>query len=172
METKKWFDRKFDLNLGREKFITVYKRLQNAPARLQQIVAAAPGKMFIYRPGGAWSAKEHIGHLSVLEPLWRARIVDIRHGKSVLTPADINNTATSEGGFNDNDIPSLLDAFATERSKTLLLLDGLSVEDLDKTSLHPRLQQPMNMVAHIYFVAEHDDHHFARIQEIAGLAAC
>ena len=32
--------------------------------------------------------------------------------------------------------------------------------------LHPRLKQPMRLVDHLYFVAEHDDHHLAKIWEM------
>jgi hypothetical protein len=32
--------------------------------------------------------------------------------------------------------------------------------------LHPRLKQPMRLVDHLYFVAEHDDHHLATIREM------
>jgi hypothetical protein len=31
---------------------------------------------------------------------------------------------------------------------------------------HPRLKTPMRLVDHFYFVAEHDDHHLARIWEL------
>jgi hypothetical protein len=34
------------------------------------------------------------------------------------------------------------------------------------TMLHPRLKQPMRLVDHLYFAAEHDDHHLARIWEL------
>ena len=33
-------------------------------------------------------------------------------------------------------------------------------------SRHPRLDQEMRFVDSLYFVAEHDDHHLARISEI------
>ena len=36
----------------------------------------------------------------------------------------------------------------------------------DRSMLHPRLQQPMRLVDHLCFVAEHDDHHLARIWEL------
>jgi hypothetical protein len=39
--------------------------------------------------------------------------------------------------------------------------------DQSRTSLHPRLQQPMRMIDHAYFVAEHDDHPIERIRAIA-----
>jgi hypothetical protein len=32
-----------------------------------------------------------------------------------------------------------------------------------RTMLHPRLKQPMRLVDHLYFVAEHDDHPLAFI---------
>jgi hypothetical protein len=31
---------------------------------------------------------------------------------------------------------------------------------------HPRLKTPMRLVDHLYFVAEHDNHHLARIWEL------
>jgi hypothetical protein len=35
-----------------------------------------------------------------------------------------------------------------------------------RSMLHPRLQQPMRLVDHLYFAAEHDDHHLACIWEL------
>jgi hypothetical protein len=32
-----------------------------------------------------------------------------------------------------------------------------------RAALHPRLKTPMRLVDHLYFVAEHDDHHLAYI---------
>jgi hypothetical protein len=32
--------------------------------------------------------------------------------------------------------------------------------------MHPRLKQPMRLVDHLFFVAEHDDHHLALIREL------
>jgi hypothetical protein len=37
---------------------------------------------------------------------------------------------------------------------------------VSKAILHPRLKQPMRLVDHLYFAAEHDDHHLARIWEL------
>jgi hypothetical protein len=33
---------------------------------------------------------------------------------------------------------------------------------------HPRLKTPMRLIDHLYFVAEHDDHHHARIWELVS----
>jgi hypothetical protein len=42
----------------------------------------------------------------------------------------------------------------------------LRAEEFNRSLLHPRLKQPMRLVDHLYFVAEHDDHHLARIWEM------
>jgi hypothetical protein len=34
---------------------------------------------------------------------------------------------------------------------------------VSRTMLHPRLKKPMRLVDHLYFAAEHDDHHLAWI---------
>jgi hypothetical protein len=43
----------------------------------------------------------------------------------------------------------------------------LSLDDnqLLNASLHPRLKTPMRVIDLAYFVAEHDDHHLARVRE-------
>jgi hypothetical protein len=65
-------------------------------------------------------------------------------------------------------ISVLLDQFVAERMTTLALLDTVNVLDESRTSMHPRLQQPMRMMDLAYFVAEHDEHHIQRIKEIAS----
>jgi len=166
MNTTKWFDRKFDLNFDTEKYTAIHSRLEQAPDTLGQIVAHLPEDILVYKPEGKWSIKEQIGHLSVLEPIWRIRFQDIREEKPRLTPADLDNRATSEAGFNDYTLSSLLEKFATERKATLSLLNGIDALDITKTSLHPRLQQPMRIIDLAYFVAEHDDHHISCIREL------
>jgi hypothetical protein len=37
---------------------------------------------------------------------------------------------------------------------------------VQRTGLHPRLNQPMRVIDLILFIAEHDDHHLARITEL------
>jgi len=48
-------------------------------------------------------------------------------------------------------------------------LDGFLSEMLARTALHPRLNIPMRLVDMIFFQAEHDDYHLARISELARL---
>lgn len=166
LDTTKWFDRKFDFSFGAGKYAAIYDRLKQAPVTLQQLVVHIPEGLLINKPGGKWSAKEHTGHLSVLEPVWRVRFGDILENKPVLTPADLNNKATTEALFNNYAIASLVEKFVAERNETLSFLNSIQVLDDSQTSLHPRLQQPMRIIDLAYFVAEHDDHHISVIREL------
>ena len=52
------------------------------------------------------------------------------------------------------------------RSETIKRLRKLNEIAIYQTALHPRLKQPMRTMDLFLFVAEHDDHHLARITEI------
>jgi uncharacterized damage-inducible protein DinB len=166
MNTSKWFERKFDFSFGLEEYPAIYERLQLAPNILITLLHNQPEHLLSYQPDGKWSVKEHIGHLSILEPLWRTRLHDIIEKKPVLTATDLNNKATSEGGFNNYRVTELLQKFAAERKVTLSLLDTINVADQEHTSLHPRMQQPMRIIDILNFTAEHDDHHTGVIREL------
>jgi uncharacterized damage-inducible protein DinB len=163
---QKWFDRKFDFNFGVDAYSSIYQRLKKAPDILQQLVLHLSEAMLVQQPQCKWSIKEHAGHLSVLEPVWRVRWHDILEKKPMLTAADLNNAATTEAGFNRYSISSLVERFLDERSQSLALLDGVDVLDESLTSMHPRLQQPMRVIDLASFVADHDEHHLGVIREM------
>jgi uncharacterized damage-inducible protein DinB len=167
MSNSKWFERKFDLSFDVEQYSTIYQRLQQAPDTLVTIIQNKPDDILTHQPDGKWSVKEHIGHLALLEPLWRTRIRDILEKKPTLTPTDLENKATSEAGFNNYTIEELIGKFSKERKETLALLDSINVKDQHGTSLHPRMQQPMRIIDIMYFTAEHDAHHMGVIKEIS-----
>lgn len=166
MSASKWFERKFDFSFDVNEYAAIYQRLQQAPESLERILQNKSNDILSYQPEGKWSIKEHTGHLSVLEPLWRARIQDIIEKRPTLTPTDLNNSSTSEAGFNKLSITELLQRFAAERRQTLTLLDSINISEHTNTSLHPRMQQSMRMIDILYFTAEHDDHHMLVIGEI------
>ena len=166
MSTPKWFESEFDLSFSADKYASIYAQLKQAPEKLRQVLAGLPEEVLLRKPDGKWSIKEHVGHLAIMEPLWRIRFVDIRERKPVLTTADLNNTATTAAGFNGFGMEELLDRFSAERQETLRLLNSIDVLDEESTSLHPRLKQPMRVIDLAYFVAEHDEHHVAVMVEM------
>lgn len=111
----------------------------------------------------SWSIQEHVGHLADLEALWLARVDDLAAGVEVLTEADLENTATWDAVHNSRAIDDILAEFRGRRSTLVHRLEALADEGWSRTSLHPRLRQPMSAVDLGFFVAEHDDHHLATI---------
>jgi hypothetical protein len=166
MTPPKWFDRKFNFDLDNNEYSTIIQRLEKSPLTVLRIIAGVPETALFYQPGGKWSVKEHIGHLCTLEKLWQERIIDIQHNKPELVAADLENKATFEAGFNNWNISTLTRKFSDERDKTLRMLNFVAPEEKNKTSMHPRLKQPMRLIDIAYFAAEHDDHHLKAMHEI------
>ncbi|UCH84782.1 MAG: DinB family protein [Candidatus Latescibacterota bacterium] len=163
---KKWFDRIFDNDLHTWMFPNIVERVRGTPARVEERISGLDQNGLTKRDGDKWSVQEHIGHLVDLEPLWIERLKDFEAGKDTLTPADLENTKTHEANHNQKSIDDLLAAFRLERSKLIERLSPYDESFVATTAKHPRLQTDMNIVDLVYFIAEHDDHHLARMTEL------
>jgi uncharacterized damage-inducible protein DinB len=161
-----WFERKFEFTFPLEQYPNVCVRLRGTPARLEEMLRGAPRGVLIPKPEGKWSVQEQAGHLLDLEPLWIARVEDFFADGDILTAADLTNRKTSEANHNTRDLNTLLAEFRTARMRLVDRLAKLQAADFARTKLHPRLKQPMRLVDHLYFVAEHDDHHLAKMWEV------
>jgi uncharacterized damage-inducible protein DinB len=157
-----WFERSFNFDFPVTNFPVIFSRLEGSIFRLQYILAAANDDASSVSKD-SWSVKEHLGHLYDLEELWWRRLQDFLDGKEILTTADLNNTKTKEARHNERRLEQLLQSFIVERQRLLETAYGLDKGTLGLTSVHPRLQQPMRLIDSLYFVAEHDDHHIAKI---------
>jgi uncharacterized damage-inducible protein DinB len=162
----KWFERKFEFSFPVELRANVISRLRGAPARLEETLRGRMGEMLIRKAEGKWSAQEHAGHLLDLEPLWLARVSDYVAGKEQLTAADMQNRKTDEANHNARELEEILREFRAERAKLLHSVEKVDEARFARAIPHPRLKVPMRLVDHLYFVAEHDDHHLARIWEM------
>jgi uncharacterized damage-inducible protein DinB len=120
----------------------------------------------IRKPDGKWSAQEHAGHLLDLETLWMARLEDFLGDGDTLTIADLRNRKTDEAGHNHRQLHEILADFRAARRGLIERAGKLPPSAFSRSLVHPRLKQPMRLVDHLYFVAEHDDHHLARIWEM------
>jgi hypothetical protein len=141
-------------------------RLWGTPARLEEMLRGTSHDVLIEKPDGKWSAQEHAGHLADLEPLWMARVDDFLTDAGALTVADLTNRTTDAANHNGREPEEILADFRRARLGLLDRLGELQPERFAGAKLHPRLQQPMRLVDHLYFVSEHDDHHLARIWEM------
>jgi len=163
-----WFERHFDFSFPVELLPNLCARLRGTPARLEEILRDLPYSSLTGKTHQAWSAQEQAGHLADLEPLWLARVGDFVAARPELTRADLTNRATHQANHNARALEQILAEFRTAREKLLQSLTGLDASVLSISVPHPRLKVPMRLVDHLYFVAEHDDHHLARIWELVG----
>jgi len=161
-----WFERKFDFTFPLDEFPNLCVRLRGAPPRLEELLRGASREALVRRPGDKWSAQEHAGHLGDLEPLWMARVEDFLSGGEMLTLADLSNRRTHEANHNAREPEEILSDFRAARLRLSERLARLEPAAFSRSMLHPRLRQPMRLVDHLYFVAEHDDHHMAVIREL------
>ena len=163
-----WFERKFDFTFPVEQHPNLCARLRGTPARLEEIVRGAARNVLVRKPreNEKWSAQEHAGHLLDLEPLWMARVDDYLTEASQLTVADLSNRKTHEAQHNQRPIDEILAGFRNARSQLVSRVEKIALTMFARASLHPRLKTPMRLVDHLYFVAEHDDHHLAHIWEL------
>jgi uncharacterized damage-inducible protein DinB len=161
-----WFERKFEFTFPVDLHPNLCARLRGTPARLEEMVRGSTRDRLIRKPDEKWSAQEHAGHLLDLESLWIARVDDYLADAKELTPADLNNRKTHEANHNACPPDRLLQDFREARLCLLQRVETLPPALFARSMLHPRLKQPMRLIDHLYFAAEHDDHHLARIWEL------
>jgi hypothetical protein len=143
-----WFERKFEFSFPVELFPNLCARLRGTPARLEETL------------------RDRSHQILTSEPLWLARIEDYVADAGQLTVADLRNRKTDEANHNALPSEQILAEFRAARGTLLKRVDELDVTLFSRSIPHPRLKMPMRLVDHLYFVAEHDDHHLARIWEL------
>jgi len=161
-----WFERKFEFSFPVELHPNLLARLRGTPARLEETLRGRSHKTLTRKVEEKWSTQEHAGHLLDLEPLWLARVDDYVAARHQLTVADLKNRRTHEANHNARPSEEILTEFRAARERLLKRVDELGGSLFASAIPHPRLKTPMRLVDHLFFVAEHDDHHLARIWEL------
>jgi uncharacterized damage-inducible protein DinB len=161
-----WFERKFEFSFPVELLPNLCARLRGTPARLEELMDGRSQEVLFRKPEGKWSAQENAGHLLDLEPLWLQRVEDYVAGNDQLTAADLRNRRTDQANHNGCPLDRILTEFRGARERLLNRIEELETPLFVRIIPHPRLKTPMRLVDHLYFAAEHDDHHLARIREL------
>jgi len=163
-----WFEREFNFTFPVEQHPNLCARLRGTPARLDELLRSGLRELVARKPQDKWSAQEHAGHLVDLEPLWMARVEDYLAGATELTTADLSNRKTDDANHNAEPLEQIMSGFRNARARLVSRVERIDTAMLARVLIHPRLKKPMRLVDHIYFVAEHDDHHLARIWELVS----
>lgn len=167
----KWTDRRFDFTFPAGLYPEMIERLRGTPARLEDRIGSLPAEVLPRRDGERWSIQENAGHLLDLESLVRERLEQYLAGATELHAADMSNRKTYEAGHNSVPVTSILSDFREQRMEIVARLDGLEAELFARSAFHPRLAVQMRLVDMIFFQAEHDDYHLARISELVRVFA-
>ena len=161
-----WFNRSFPPLKDNGLLPSIVERLAGTPSRIAHIIQTNAKVDFTIEREGKWSVNEEIGHLLDLEDLWFDRMQDIIEDKEYLREADLENRRTHEANYNQQDLRQIAGEYESLRERLVSFLSTLDGIALYKSSFHPRLKEPMQVVDLAYFIAEHDDHHLARVRKI------
>lgn len=171
LERTEWIKRQFAFELPLGMYPNVVERLRGTPARLEDLTRSLTDEILSRRDGDKWSIKEQAGHLLDLEGLGIRRLDDFEAGRETLTAADMENRRTHDANHNSATIENILTRFRKERMEFVGRLDAYDKAFVQRTALHPRLNLKIRVVDLAFFIAEHDDHHLARISELRRLFA-
>ena len=161
-----WVERKFEFNFPVGLFPVIIERLRGSLLRIELMVSGKTEDELSFKNGNGWSVKEQLGHLYDLEELWYGRIEDFLAGKETLRAADMTNAKTHSADHNKKTIKELMKQFFSARNKLIAKVENIDEATASITAIHPRLQKPMRLIDSLFFVAEHDDHHLAKIREL------
>ena len=163
MHRTPWFERRFAAIDDNGLLPGILERLEGTAARLRLLLTGFEQGPTV---SSGWSVTQEVFHLMVLEPLWLQRAHDIMRGQADLTVADLSNRATHEVNHDQVSVAQLVERFELARHELVATLRRASATDLEHAARHPRLGTPMRLIDLAYFVAEHDDHHLARMREL------
>jgi hypothetical protein len=169
MQRIKWTDRRFNFDFPAGIYPEMIERVRGTPARLEELLAGLSPEILTTQADGRWSMQENAGHLLDLESLVSQRIDEYLAGSSALHAADMSNRKTYAASHNNVPVSSILNAFRSARHDIVRGLESLDPPVFERAALHPRLNVQMRLVDMLFFQAEHDDYHLARISELKQL---
>ncbi|MBK7966141.1 MAG: DinB family protein [Bacteroidetes bacterium] len=163
---QKWVHHQFNLGIDVGWSQNIITRISDIGMRCQYHCEELSDIMLSTSHDQEWSIKEHIGHLIDLEELHLQRIDQFKDLKTELTAADMSNQKTKASNHNDKPLKDLIAELIIEREKLIHQYLSLSLESINHSSHHPRLNVKMKPVDLLFFIGEHDDHHLTSILEI------
>lgn len=169
MQRIKWTDRRFSFDFPAGIYPEMIERVRGTPARLEDLLAGLSPETLTAQVDGRWSMQENAGHLLDLESLVSQRVDEYLAGNPTLHAADMSNRKTYEASHNDVPVATILTAFRSARHELTRNLESLDANIFARSALHPRLNVQMRLVDMLFFQAEHDDYHLARISELKKL---
>jgi hypothetical protein len=159
-----WFERKFTFGLPIGMLPFYLERLEGTINRIESKVKGVSDDVLSQKLDGKWSVKQNIGHLAEVDEIAIKRIGEMVQGISPMSPAVFEPSDYSQQPVDD-----VIGFFRKTRLANVKRYSELDADELQLSSLHPRLKVQMTPVDLAWFDAEHDDHHLVRISEIISV---
>ncbi|WP_020533251.1 DinB family protein [Flexithrix dorotheae] len=159
-----WFERQFEFPGNQNIFPSLLERLEGTSIRLRVKTLKISDSIQVIRPEGKWSIMENIRHLLEMELVWQKFISSILKGKRIINLSNTKSPASPQ--LNNENVDHLLIQFADQRRITLETISKLKNDKIFKNAFYTPLQRPLSILDLAYYMAEHDDHHLARITNI------
>src|SRR5687768_12792247 len=134
MEKLQWFERVFTFGSPKGMLPFYIERLEGTIPRIEAKIKYASDEILSNRLNNKWSVKENIGHLAEVDEVANKRIDEMIAGISLLSPAVFEPKT-----YYELPIQEVITFFSEARSKNIKRYKELSLSDLEKTALHPRL---------------------------------
>ena len=164
MEKLQWFNRVFSFGAPKGMLPFYLERLQGTIVRVEAKVKGISEEVLSRRLDNKWSVKENIGHLAEVDEIAGKRIGEMIAGISPMSPAVFEPRP-----YHEWPISQVLNYFRKNRIANIDRYSKLTLDEIEKSSEHPRLKVRITPVDLALFDAEHDDHHLVRINEILAL---
>ncbi len=160
----KWTERKWDFMAEKQDATASIRVLSATAEKLSKLSEGLNPEQLKMRVNSKWSVNEHAGHLLTMESLWIARLDDFVMGHEVLRPWNGTNADTEAAEFNRQRLGKIIADFREIRTSHLNLIESYLPEAGSMKAFHERLNQQMTLTDHLFFMAEHDLHHLATIE--------
>jgi len=138
--------------------------LETTALRWVNLVETFPEELLISQPlPGEWSAADCLEHLLIVErDLLGVRLQHLLEGRTELVPYEPNAPREPEP---ERSLRERLDTFLALRRKTEGVLEGLSSDDLNRSSFHPEYGVEVTLGNLLDLWAAHDLQHTVQAEE-------
>lgn len=163
----KWHPEAMDLNpyaryLGSREPVPVLESTYANIANLAERLPAA--EVELRPPSGKWSGREIVAHLADCELVFAFRLRQaLAEGHPTIQPFDQAVWSTRYGNC---DLGSALRLFDAARNWNLILIDGTTEADRQRSTTHPE-RGTMTLWTIVETMAGHDINHLAQLQRLA-----
>ena len=104
MTQTEWTKRTFNFDFPEGLFPVIISRLRGAYPRIHDLTKNVSNQILSLQINDKWSIKQQIGHLTDLEELHTARIMDFKNNATILSAWDEKKKKTFEADHNNKSI--------------------------------------------------------------------